>query len=62
VGANSHPLLDRHIAAALELGLSFAEVAAAARMASYVQKRASEMTADKATRRFDELAVVAGGS
>jgi AhpD family alkylhydroperoxidase len=31
VGANSHPLLRRHIAAALELGLSSAEVAAAAR-------------------------------
>ncbi len=62
VGANSHPLLDRHIAAALELGLSPAEIAAATRMAGYVQKRASGMTADKAAHTLEELAGVAGGA
>ena len=46
IGANSHALLDRHINAAHELGLTPAELAAAARMAAYVQKRASEFTAD----------------
>ena len=49
IGANSHPLLQCYIAAALELGLSSAELAAAARMAVYVQRRAGEMTAEKAT-------------
>lgn len=55
VGANSHPLLGRYIAAALELGLSRADVGAATRMAGYVQKRAGEMTADKATHTLEEL-------
>jgi AhpD family alkylhydroperoxidase len=59
VGANSHALLARHIAGALELGLSASEIAAAVKMASYVQKRASEMTAGKATHTVDELAGVA---
>lgn len=60
VGANSHPLLERHIAAALELGLGSTEIAAAARMAAYVQQRAREMTAKKAMHTLDELAGVAG--
>jgi AhpD family alkylhydroperoxidase len=59
VGANSHALLARHIAGALALGLSASEIAAAVKMASYVQKRASEMTAGKATHTVDELAGVA---
>lgn len=62
VGANSHPLLQRHIAVALGLGLSPAEVLAAARMAGYVQKRASEMTADKAAHALDELRGVAASA
>ena len=61
VGANSHALLARHIAGALELGLSAGEIAAAVKMAGYVQKRASEMTADKATHTLDELRGVAAG-
>lgn len=61
VGANSHPLLERQIDAALGLGLSAAEVTAAARMAGYVQQRASEMTADMAKRTLEELGAVAGG-
>ena len=59
VGVNSHPLLQRHIAAALELGLSAAEVGAATKMASYVQKRAGEITADKVANALDELDGVA---
>jgi AhpD family alkylhydroperoxidase len=61
VGANSHALLARHIAGALKLGLSAGEVLAAVKMAGYVQKRASEMTADKATHTLDELRGVAAG-
>lgn len=59
VGVNSHPLLERHIAAALELGLTATEVTAAIKMASYVQKRAGEMTADKAALTLDPRAGVA---
>lgn len=59
VGVNSHPLLERHIAAALEHGLTPTEVAAAIKMASYVQNRASEITADKAKHALDQLAGVA---
>jgi AhpD family alkylhydroperoxidase len=61
LGANSHALLARHIAGALEFGLSAREIAAAVEMAAYVQKRASEMTADKATHTLDELRGVAVG-
>ena len=56
LGANSHQLLEHHIAAALELALSAGEVAAALKMAGYVQERASEMTATAATHALDELA------
>ena len=62
VGANSHALLERHIAAALELGLRPGEVTAALKMAGYVQKRASEMTANRARHTLDELAGVAAGA
>jgi len=54
VGANSHPLLDLHIAAALEVGLAPAQVEAALEMAEYVQQRASEMTSEKATHVLEE--------
>ena len=54
VGVNSHPLLERHIAAAFAFGLTPTEVAAAIKMATYVQNRASEITADKATHALDE--------
>lgn len=56
VGVNSHPLLKRHIAAALEYGLTPKEVMAAIKMASYVQNRAGEITANKATEALDQLA------
>jgi AhpD family alkylhydroperoxidase len=59
IGANSHPLLHRHVAAAPEVGLTPAEVAAATRMAGYVQKRASEMTADAVKHALDELDAIA---
>jgi 4-carboxymuconolactone decarboxylase len=55
VGVNSHPLLERHIAAALELGLTATEVSAAIKMASFVQTRAGEITAEKAKHALDEL-------
>ena len=62
VGVNSHPLLHRHIAAAVEFGLSPTEVSAAIKMASYVQNRAGEITADKATAALGQVAGVARGS
>lgn len=49
VGSNSHPLLHVHVAAALDVGLTPPQVKAALKMAEYVQQRAGEMTADKAT-------------
>ena len=55
IGANSHPLLDVHVAAALGAGLTAAEIEAALKMAEYVQHRAGEMTAEKATHVLDEL-------
>ena len=58
VGVNSHPLLERHIAAALQFGLTPTEVAAATKMATYVQNRASEITARHA---LDQLAGAATG-
>ena len=61
VGANSHQLLERHIAAALELDLDPAEITAAVRMAGYVQKRAGEMTADAAANSLDDLRGAGGG-
>lgn len=62
VGANSHQLLERHIAAALELGLGPREITAAVKMAGYVQNRASEMAATAATHALDELRGVAVGA
>jgi AhpD family alkylhydroperoxidase len=61
-GANSHPLLERHIPAALDGELTAAEVAAALKVAAYVQKRASEMTGDKATRTFELRAAAASAA
>jgi AhpD family alkylhydroperoxidase len=64
IGANSHPLLREEIAAALEIGLSIAEITAAVRMAGHVQRRASEMTAESAKHVLEALddvpAVVVG--
>ena len=62
VGANSHQLLQIHIAAALDAGLTPVQVEAALKMAEYVQERAAEMTADKATHTLEELRGVAGGA
>lgn len=49
VGANSHPLLHLHIGAALEAGLTSPQVEAALKIGELVQRRAGEMTAEKAT-------------
>ena len=62
VGANSHPLLRRHIAAAHDLGLRPAEVKAAVKMAAYVQQRASELTAASATHALDRLGFAVAGA
>ncbi len=59
VGVNSHPLLERHIAAALAFGLTPTQVAAAIKVASFVQNRAGEITADKAGQALDQFADVA---
>ena len=56
IGANSHPLLDLHIGAALDIGLTAAQVEAALKMAEYVQQRAAEMTSDKASHALEERA------
>jgi len=55
VGANAHALLRVHIAAAVEAGLTSAQVQAALKMAEHVQHRAGEITADKATQALEEL-------
>jgi len=62
VGANSHSLLQVHIAAALDSGLSPVQIEAALKMAEYVQQRAAEITADKATHTLEELGAVAEGT
>ncbi|HEX6662035.1 MAG TPA: hypothetical protein VF025_00030, partial [Gaiellaceae bacterium] len=63
IGANSHPLLRHQISAALELGLTITEVTAAVKVAEYVQRRASEMTAEKATHALNApLAVTAAAA
>ena len=56
IGANSHPLIDLHVGAALDVGLTATEVEAALKMAEYVQQRAAEMTAEAATRAVEERA------
>ncbi|MCD6016104.1 MAG: hypothetical protein K0R88_2188 [Solirubrobacterales bacterium] len=64
VGANSHRLLALHIAAALDAGLTGAQVEAAFKMAGYVQQRAAEMTAEKARHALEDRAAgfaTAGG-
>ncbi len=48
IGANSHPLLERHLQRALASGLTHEQTQAAIRMAEHVQRRAAEMTAEKA--------------
>ena len=55
VGANAHALLRTHVVRALEAGMSAEQVRAAVKMAEYVQKRAAEITANKATAALQEL-------
>jgi AhpD family alkylhydroperoxidase len=62
VGANSHPLLREQITSAFETTLNSAEIAAAVRVAEYVQRRASEMTAESTNHTLDELDSVVGGA
>jgi AhpD family alkylhydroperoxidase len=55
VAANGHALLREHIAAAVEAGLTLAQVEAAVKMAAHVQHRAAEITAEKATQALEAL-------
>jgi AhpD family alkylhydroperoxidase len=48
VGANCHPLLEQHIAGAIQLGLTASQVRSAIKMAEIVQQHAAEVTAGKA--------------
>ena len=48
IGANCHPLLEQHIAGALQRGLTAGQVRSAVKMAEIVQQHAAEITARKA--------------
>ena len=55
VGANAHSLLDAHVASATRHGLTPVEVEAAVAMAEHVQRKAAEITADKAESALETL-------
>ncbi len=48
IGANCHPLLEQHIAGALQQGLTTRQVSSAIKMAEIVQQNAGDITAKKA--------------
>lgn len=48
VGANCHPLVERHVAGALRQGLTASQLRSAIKMAEIVQQHAAEITAGKA--------------
>ena len=62
IGVNSHALLERQTAAALSIGLTLGEARAATKMAEHVQRRASEMTAEKGKHVLEELSGVANAA
>jgi AhpD family alkylhydroperoxidase len=62
VGANSHPLLQLHLGAAPEAGLTSPQVEAALKMARYVQQHAVDMTAEKANNVLEELRGASAGA
>ncbi len=49
IGANCHPLLEQHVAGALQRGLTASQVRSAIKMAEFVQQHAAEVTVGKAT-------------
>ena len=49
IGANCHPLLEQHVAGALQHGLTPGQVRSAIKMARIVQQHAAEITASKAS-------------
>ena len=55
IGANSHALLDVHVASALDTGLTERQIEAALKLAEYVQQRAGGITADRAQHILEEL-------
>jgi AhpD family alkylhydroperoxidase len=48
IGANCHPLLEQHVAGALQQGLTAGQVRSAIKMAEIVQQHAADITAGKA--------------
>jgi AhpD family alkylhydroperoxidase len=60
IGANAHALLHAHVTAAAAARLSPEQVGAALKMAEYVQHRAGEITAEKATQALEELGTAPG--
>jgi AhpD family alkylhydroperoxidase len=55
IAANAHALLHEHITAAVAAGLTPAQIDAAIKMGEYVQDRAGEITAEKATHALEAL-------
>ena len=55
VAANAHALMNEHVTTARDAGLSPAQIEAAIKMAEYVQHRAGEITADKASHALEAL-------
>ena len=62
VGANSHPLLQLHLRAATDAGLTSAQAEAAVKMARYVQQHAVVMTTEQANRVLEELSGASVGA
>lgn len=62
VGANSHPLLHTHVAAAFDVGLELHEVKSALKMAGYVQQHAAALTAEAVTRALAERVGASAGA
>jgi AhpD family alkylhydroperoxidase len=48
IGANCHPLVEQHVAGALQQGLTASQVRSAIKMAEIVQQHAADITAGKA--------------
>jgi AhpD family alkylhydroperoxidase len=55
IGANCHPVLERHINATLEQGLTPGQVRSAIRTAEIVQHQAAEITAGRASAAMDAV-------
>ena len=56
IAANAHALMNEHLTGARAAGLTPAQIEAAIKMAEYVQHRAGEITAEKASDALEALA------